>query len=225
LLSLELEPSLRAFLRTSDDHTIRKELICRLDWDTGSKPIEGLVADINDRLVFFGAQRGINSYQAEKVLDTLLRKVADLLSTDAERRLIYADFIREFERATMELVSREEAVTLRHALSHLAQLTQGVPTSMLAALSSAPQVLGSPMCLIEGAACRTDLVQELVGLLRRHHVLLLRGSTGLGKTSLAQLVVRHMGGEWVWAGFRGRDPRQIADHLKRAAFELKAYSR
>jgi hypothetical protein len=45
LLSLELVPSLAAFLRRSDDQTIRKDLICRINWDTGSKPIDGLVAD------------------------------------------------------------------------------------------------------------------------------------------------------------------------------------
>src|SRR5712691_8060770 len=83
LLSLELEPSLADFLRKSDDQTIRKDLICRLDWDTGYKPIDGLVADIKDRLVFFGDKRGIDSYQSEKVLDILLRKIADLLSSDA----------------------------------------------------------------------------------------------------------------------------------------------
>jgi len=223
LLSLELEPSLADFLRMSDDHTIREEIISCLDWDTGYKPLDGLVAAIKDRLVVFGAQRGIDSYQSEKVLDTLLRKVADLLSSDAERRLIYTDFIRAFEQATMELVSREKAVTIRNALGPMAALAQGATTSMLAALGIAPQVLGSPMRLIEGAAFRTDLVRELVSILRRHRVLFLRGSTGLGKTSLAQLLVSDMEGEWVWAGFRGRDPRQIADHLKRAALELKAY--
>jgi hypothetical protein len=52
LLSLKLEPSLADFLRRFDDQVIRKDLICRIDWDTGSKPIDGLVADIKDRLVF-----------------------------------------------------------------------------------------------------------------------------------------------------------------------------
>ena len=104
LLSLDLEPSL-------DDLAIRKNLICRIDWDTGSKPIEGLVAAIKDDLVCFGASKGIDSYQSEKVLDTLLRRVADLLSADGERRLAYVDFVREFDGATRELVSREESVT------------------------------------------------------------------------------------------------------------------
>jgi hypothetical protein len=100
LLSLEPESSLADFLHTSDEHTIRKELICCLDRDTGYKPLDGLVADIKDRLVLFGDQRGINSYQSEKVLATLLQKVADLLSSDVERRLTYVDFIRAFEQAT-----------------------------------------------------------------------------------------------------------------------------
>jgi hypothetical protein len=70
LLSLELEPSLADFLRRSDDQAIRKYLICRIDWNTGSKPIDGLVADIKDRLVFFGDSRTprINSYQSDSTL-------------------------------------------------------------------------------------------------------------------------------------------------------------
>jgi len=66
LLSLNLESSLADFLRSSDDDAIRQDLICRLDWDTGSKPIAGLVADIQDRLVRFGNKRDIDSHQSEK---------------------------------------------------------------------------------------------------------------------------------------------------------------
>jgi tetratricopeptide (TPR) repeat protein len=223
LLSLTLEPSLADFLRRSDDQAIRKDLVCSIDWDTGSKPIDGLVAAIKDDLVCFGASKGIDSYQSEKVLDTLLRRVADLLSSDGERRLDYADFVREFEQATMELVSREEAVTLRAGTGQIAQLVKIATNPILADLSMTPRVLGAPMRLVEGAASRTDLLNYLAGILRRHGVLFLHGSTGLGKTSLAQLLADKIGGEWVWAGFRGRDPRQIAEHLKRAAFEIKAH--
>jgi hypothetical protein len=223
LLSLTLEISLADFLRRSNDQAIRKDLVCRIDWDTGSKRIDGLVAAIKDDLVCFGASKGIDSYQSEKVLDTLLRRIADLLSSGGERHLTYADFVREFERATMELVSREEAIKVRGAIGQIAQLVQIANNSILADLNIAPKVLGAPLPLMEGAACRTDLVNDLAGVLRRHGVLFLHGSNGLGKTSLAQLLVDKIGDEWVWAGFRGGDPKQIADHLKRAAFEIKAH--
>lgn len=223
LLSLTLELSLAVFVRRSDDQALRKDLICRMAWDTGSKPIDGLVDAIKDDLVCFGASKGIDSYQSEKVLDTLLRRIADLLSSQGERRLSYADFVREFEGATMELVSREEAITLRAATGQIAQLFKIATDPILANLSITPNVLGAPMRLMEGAASRTDLVNNLAGVLRHHGVLFLHGSTGLGKTSLAQLLVDKIGGEWFWAGFRGRDPRQITVHLKRAAFEIKGH--
>ena len=214
LLTLDLEPSLADFLRNSNDQAVRENLICCIDWDTGRKPIDGLAEDIKDRLVCFGDSRGIDSYQSEKVLNTLLRRVADLLSSNGERHLGYADFVREFEQATMELVSREEAVANRTFTGQIARLLQ---------TSIAPRVLDSPVRLMEGAAPRTDLVLNLTVILRRYGVLFLRGSTGLGKTSLAQLLMAKIESEWVWAGFRGREPRQIADHLKRAAVEIKTH--
>ena len=223
LLSLDLEPSLADFLRRSDNQAIRKDLICRIAWDTGSKPIDGIEADIKDRLVFFGASQRIDSYQSENVLGALLQRVANLLSSDGERRLSYADFVREFERPTKVLVSQEEAVTLRVARGQINQLLQIANNPSLADLNIAPRVLGAPLRLMEGAASRADLVNDLADVLRRHGVLFLRGSTGLGKTLLAQLLVDKLGGKWVWAGFRGRDPRQIVDHLKSTAFEIRAH--
>ena len=72
------------------------------------------------------------------------------------------------------------------------------------------------------AANRERLVTDLAGILQCHGAIILHGSTGLGKTSLARLLTDKIGGSWVWGGFRGRNPIQIADHLRRAAFEIKA---
>jgi hypothetical protein len=103
----------------------------------------------------------------------------------------------------MEMVSRVGAVSRRAATAQTAQLVQIANNPLLADLNIAPKVLGAPLCLMEGAASRTDLVNDLAGLPRRHRVLFLRGSTGLRKTSLAPLLVDKIGGGWVWAGFRG----------------------
>ena len=60
---------------------------------------------------------------------------------------------------------------------------------------------------MEGAASRTDLVSHLAGVLRRHRVLFLRGSTGLGKTSLAQLLVDKHGRRMALGRFQGARPK------------------
>jgi tetratricopeptide (TPR) repeat protein len=85
----------------------------------------------------------------------------------------------------------------------------------------APPVLGEPLPLVRGAAKRERLVTDLTGILRCDGAIILHGSTGLGKTSLARLLTDKIGGQWVWGGFRGRDPIQIADHLHRAALGIK----
>ena len=221
LLSLTLEPSLVSFLQNSDNQSIREELICHVNWDTGRKPIDGLITDIQDRLVIFGSSRGIDSHQSEKVLDALLRRVASLLSFDGDRRLSYSDFVREFDQATMELVSREEAVASRALIGQINHLLAHSPT--LFDPSMAPKVLDLPTPLMAGVAPRINLVNDLTDILRRHKVLFLHGSTGLGKTSLAQLLISQFGNHWMWAGFRGYDPRQIANHLKRAVYEAKTH--
>jgi tetratricopeptide (TPR) repeat protein len=222
LLDLALHKPLIDFLRESDDITIRHQFIRCIHWDTGSKPIEALVASIRDQLVIHGDRRGVDSYHSEKVLDTLLRRVAELLTSKGERRLSYADFCRAFDEAIMELMPRGEAAVLRGFTSRLYPLSQVTTSPVLNDLMKAPPVLGEPLPLVRGAAQRERLVTDLAGILQCHGAIILHGSTGLGKTSLARLLTDKIGGSRVWGGFRGRNPIQIADHLRRAAFEMKA---
>lgn len=221
LLELPLDDLLKEFVRESDDITIRHQLIRCIHWDTGSKPIEALVASIKDQLVVHGDRKGVDFYHSEKVLDTLLRRVAELLTSKGERRLRYADFCRTFDEASMELMPRGEAAALRGLTSQLYTLSQVAKNPVLNDLMIAPPVLGEPLPLVRGAAQRERLVSGLAGILRCHGAIVLHGSTGLGKTSLARLLTDKIGGQWIWGGFRGRDPIQIADHLRRAAFEIK----
>jgi len=81
ILDLTLDESLKEFLRGSDDAMIRRELIRGIHWDLSSKSKDALIAAINDDLVVHGARKGVDSYHSEKVLDTLLRRVAELLTS------------------------------------------------------------------------------------------------------------------------------------------------
>lgn len=226
LLELNLDGSLQEFLRSADDSVIRDTLILNICWDAGCRPKGALIAGIKDRLIFHGDRKGVDSYHSEKTLDTLLSRVANLLSFEGERRLTYADFCRAFDEATMEMMPRGEAAALRSMISQTASLdlNQIAKTSFLASLVGAPLILGKPLPLVRGATRRESLVANMVAVLQHHGAIMLRGSTGLGKTSLARLISDRIGGQWVWAGFRGLEPAQIADHLRRIAYEINAGS-
>lgn len=220
LLDLALDEPLKAFLKTCDDGSLRRDLILGIQWDTGSKPKDGLIADIEERLINHGNRKGIDSYHSRKALDTLLRRIADLLSSQDVRRLTFAEFCMAFDEATMELMPKGEAAALRSIASQLNPLAK---TSTLTTLLQAPRILDKPLPLVQGAVPRDELVAKYAAILRHHGAIILRGSTGLGKTSLARMVTDKLGGEWAWVCFRGREPAQIGDLLSRAAFEIKVH--
>lgn len=216
LQKLDLSRGLSDFLKTATTSEFREQLLVRIDWDTGMRPMDGLLEDINNHLIFIGAKYGVDSFQAKKVFGALLHEVMELLSSEGTRNLRHADFVGLFERVTMELVPKDDAAAIR-------SVGQVPGHSMLVDLGQAPNVLGEALPLLQGAVSRKNVVEGLLAVLNQSGVLILRGSTGLGKTSLARLVTNATQAEWVWAGFRGRDAAQIADQLNRAAFEIRAY--
>ena len=127
--------------------------------------------------------------------------------------------LRIFDEACSDVVPRAELAALRRAAA--AQVAAAVGSPALDP-SAAPRVLGNPLPVVRGAAGRPDIVVHLCQKLRSHRTLILKGSTGLGKTSLARLSIDSIGGSWGWAGFRDRDEAQVADLLRRVLSELSA---
>jgi hypothetical protein len=171
LLDLPLDESLKVFLRAGNDRSVREDLISRIQWDTGSKPKDALIADIEERLINHGDRRGIDFYHSQKALDSLLRKIADLLSTDKDRHLTYADFCVAFDEATMELMPRGEAAALRSIVN---QLSLGGKNLPLTNLLQAPRILDNPLPLAQGVATRDELVKKYLTILRRNGAIFLR---------------------------------------------------
>ena len=217
LLTLNLEETFKEYIRGCSEKEFRT-VISAIQWDVGKKPKDGLISDIEERLILFGDRRGIDSLTSQRVLDSLLRSITDILCSSGNRCLTYVQFCESFDRATLEFMPKGEALALR---SILAQRITGTPSQGL--FPSQP-ILDRPLPLVRGASRRPLLVERYVTALKHNRVLILKGSTGLGKTSLASLVSNKIGGEWSWAGFRDRDPVHIADLLHRLAFEIRMTS-
>ena len=214
LITLDLDKDFKDFLSNCAESDFRT-VVKGIKWDVGIKSKEGLERDIEEWLIIFGDRRGIDSLTSKRVLNSLLKKVSDTLCSKGNRSLTYVQFCETFDEATLEVMPKGEALALRSIYSQLNQLATS------SHLTLAPRVLDTPLPLVRGAAPRQPIVSNLTKILKQHGILLLKGSTGLGKTSLASLISQNIKGEWSWAGFRDRDPAHIADLLQRMAFEVR----
>ena len=210
LLSLGLEDGLKSFLTEVSDETLRTELLNRITWELGALSSDAVRLAVLDRLVLHGQKTGINSRDSQKTFGALLKHVLEVLTSREQRRLTFADFCRVFDDACLVSMPASQAQTLI-ALAQMAETP--APTSRHPIQPTLP--LEEQFPTVSGIAPRDSLISELALSLRRQRVVVLHGSTGLGKTSIAGLLTRHIEGDWKVANFHLREPLAVADGLAR----------
>lgn len=215
LLAQSLDVSLLDFIRSASRDDLHDKLLARIQWDLGAKDIDGLKALIENKLKMHGFRRGVGTLHSTRALPHLLNKVADLLTVDGPKQLSFGDFLSSFEEATTEVIPRG---TFEAMLS--AGGLQRQDAGDVARLIVMSPNLGLPLPRVAGAIERKNLVEKVAALLISMRVVFLHGSSGVGKTNLASLVTSEIGGNWLWAGFRGRPPEQVQQGLARAVYEL-----
>ncbi len=219
LVTLKLEPGLLTFIRSATGDELREKLIRRIKWDMGNWPKEPLQYNIEDKLKIHGYKLGINSQDSCRTLPHLLKKVVDLLSTKGSKQLKLGDFLSCFDEATTVSIPRG-AMDAMISGSSLQQVATMFDLAEMSRLANGAPAIGSPMPVVDGGISRTTVVSNLARLLREQGVIFMCGSSGSGKTNLASLLSREIGGSWGWANFRGMQPEQIKGVLARAAFEM-----
>lgn len=206
-----LPPDLIEFLKTGKPEDLYAKLIAPIAWETKAPEVSIVEAAIRRKLILHGESRvpPIPAYESGKVVSRLLKEVFAIATRKSDRCLDYAYFLEIFEDETTERVSRPEITMLRNvAAASTLQLSQlGMSTSTLPFQTTLPVEKGIPPTASD-IAPRSKVVNELVATLQELGVLVLTGSTGTGKTTLAKLTATRCGESWRWLSFSTVDPEQ-----------------
>jgi tetratricopeptide (TPR) repeat protein len=221
LLTLGLSQNIHGFIKDATGDELREQLISRIKWDMGNKQREAIQYTIEAKLKIHGFKLSINTHLSCQALPYLLKKTADLLSTNGPKELRFCDFLTSFDEATTVTIPRGKLEAMA-STSNLQQFAGMFDSAEMLRLANISTTIGNPIPIVDGGISRTTVVSNLTNLLLGQRVIFLCGSSGLGKTNLASLICHQAGESWGWAGFRGMQPDQIKDVLNRVAFEMNS---
>ncbi len=218
---------LRDFIKTATDEQLRLELLIPFEWNTGGNP-QSFVEDVVRRKVSGYGDRVFNLQHSEsvKVIPRLLQHVFDTATQKDGRWLHAADFRWLFEEAITERITRPELQKLRMAERSFAQFEiQSAVIGMAGESKVAPpaegilEVLRPPQN--ERLVRRKQIVTDLLDRLNSTGMVVLKGSAGMGKSTLAKAIATSGPGNWRWLDMRGVEPEQVKLRLLHASYLIE----
>lgn len=220
----KLPSELIQFLKAGAPEDVYAKLIAPIVWETKSPHVEIVEEAVRRKLILHGESRvpPIPPSEASKVVSRLLKEVFSIATKKNNRRLDFARFLEIFEEETTERVPRQELASLRTlATSSVLPLTSlGLPDSATSFQTCVPIEANIPPTPAD-IALRSKVVNELLTALQELGFLVLVGSAGTGKTTLAKLTAAKCGGSWLWINFSTVEAQQYPYALRSLALLLE----
>ena len=211
----KISAALQSFLRKATDAELWQKLIAPIEWDTGAEETPEVVQEIKDRLVVLGESTGVTPDGAETVAASLYAIAFNTASQETGRFLTRADFLREFQNRTRVSLPAATATALFAAIpKHLVSQASPVRSATGGGEVRRPPPL--PPRYYE----RADILSGFDRRLALHPVLVLQGSTGVGKSIAAAGHAALSTLSWGWVDLRAVHGRELIQMLDRIATEL-----
>ena len=228
--SVNFSPALQSFINSASDDELRTELIIPVEWDTGSFSLEIIEQLVEGKIVNYGDRiYDLPPHTSKTTIPHLLKHVWDVVCRNEDRWLQYQDFLKIFEKSTMELVPRKELRELNRTTAAASPISGilgfGAPLPG-AAFAANPDIFlekFNPPEMMHFAD-RSQIVKDLKDRLNNTGILMLIGSTGMGKSILSYQLAGITEGNWRKLDLRGNSPEQINEKLLFASSLITNYS-
>jgi tetratricopeptide (TPR) repeat protein len=216
LLSLDLPKDILTFIKNATPEELKNQILRRIDWVCGAGDIDEISQVIADRLVYLGERQNLTPSDSERSQDSLIVAILKKIVQEDNRKLSRVDFLRIFEKAvSVSIPISQMREHMRDALN--TNGSSGVSISAVDLVLNAIRIPLPPRVLD-----RRSLVEKLILDTGQSGSLWLFGSSGTGKTILAQLIARHSKYDWLFIQLRNCSPSEIEFRLCRILQTLQS---
>ena len=203
------------FLKQAEPERIYEELIEPITWETNSKGASFVEKAISEKLILHGDRYNVSPSYSSKVVDHLLKEAFIVATQGKNRELTRARFLEIFEEKTTQRVPIQDLkyMQIQSTTMDIVGSAFIESPSDITIQSQSPIQTNMPP-LYPDFAPRIDLVTNIQNKLQSEGLAVIRGGTGMGKTTLAKLTANAMNGSWFWLNFTEREPLQITQLLQ-----------
>ncbi|MFA6547152.1 MAG: hypothetical protein WCS99_22235, partial [Limisphaerales bacterium] len=208
----ESVPSLIEHLKRLTSEAFHTEFVRRIEWLAEQPDVDVIREAVRAKLCAYGSARHLLPGDSELALAPLFEHVVQVAIKQGQI-LNSSDFAERFDEATRVRVSRSQFNQMQSLIVGCIQPTQGAASE----ISFASEGIVALPDLPVPCAQRTQLVDTLTACVTEHGFLAIQGSTGKGKSTVAQLVASKLGGTWLWVSFSRWGATRISEELQRLA--------
>jgi len=192
------DPTLLSFLKTASPEEVLEQFIAPMSWEVESVDEDVVRESVGLGLRAYGEHLRYRPQESMVALDRLYRIAAETAKKKQGRVLSRDDFRREFNDATSKLVSLTEFAALQAGANAIQQsVSPAAPdvTLMVPGLSPIRRALPA---LSVATIKRSSLGQQIADEMKKLGVMVIKGSSGMGKSTIAALAAAQVSADWVW---------------------------
>ena len=215
------------FLKQAEPQQIYEQLIEPIAWETDSADASSVEQSISEKVIHHGDRHGISSFNAEKVVDHLLKEAFVVATRKENRELTLVRFFKIFDDNTRVSVPiqdtrAQQPIDLKVVLDNIKAALIGDSPDIT--IQPQPPIQNTIPPLFPDVTSRTELLTSIQAKLQSDGIAVIQGGAGRGKTTLAKLTANDISGSWLWLNFTNRESSQAVQLLQQLAITVSNQS-
>jgi len=206
----KLPSDLLEFLSKANDRDILENLIKPITWETGSREASYVENTIKSILVTHGDKYLVSPLDAASVVNRLLKEALTIATKNDNRVLDKSLFLQLFEEETTTRIPNAQLRELQKAAQLVNPFAFGGLSNNITQFQLTSNLQFGVPPLMARLVKRSEILAKLQKSLNHTGLVVITGLTGMGKTTLANLLVQNNHREWLWVSLRNLDATQIS---------------